>query len=344
MRQTHPEHVFVKQGTHKGWESCQVHNGSLSLVVVPEVGGRIMGMYWRGHNVAFTQPEREGTVENTSAVSDVLAKKREMGFPLWGGEKTWLAPQSRWPDSLPLLDLDSGPYELTIAQSDPYGATVRMTSAICRETGIQISRTISMRGGSSEWRVSHEIVNASASVAEWGIWDVAMLLRPGCVYLPRYQDSQYPGGMKTFSQEGDSLRLRDSVVHTMENIAVVSCKHSRKYKYGVDPANRPHHQQEFSWILGIVEGTGVGLIGYRKHVQLFPDQHYAHGCFAEVYNSAIYPYFELETHGPLVKLSPGARFTLEERHALFDVTKWPENEREVIQLAVAPLSCTSIPL
>ncbi len=181
-------------------------------------------------------------------------------------------------------------------------------------------------------------------MAEWGIWDVAMLLRPGCVYLPRDRDSQYPGGVKTFSQEGESLRVRDSVVHTMENLAMVNCKHPQKFKYGVDAGRRPHHQQEFYWILGIVEGPGVGPIGYRKQVPSFPEKHYAHGCFAEVYNSDIYPYFEMETLGPLVNLSPGARFTLEERHALFDVTKWPEDEREIIQLAVAPLSYPSSPL
>ena len=71
---------------------------------------------------------------------------------------------------------------------------------------------------------------------------------------------------------------------------------------------------------------------------MFSDQSYAHGCFAEVYNSDLYPYFEMETHGPLIKLSPGERFRLEERHALFDVPKWPEDEHDVLQLALGPLS------
>jgi len=331
-------HVSVKTGSYKGWESWQVHNGSLSLIVVPQVGGRIMGMYWRGHNVAFTQPEREGTVENIAVVTDVLAKKREMGFPLWGGEKTWLAPQSHWQDGLPFLDLDSGRYELTVQQSDPSEATIQMTSPICRETGMQITRTITVTGNSHEWRVSHEFLNTTDQTVEWGVWDVAMLLRPGCVYLPTNKESQYPGGVKTFIQEGDSLRLRDSVVQTMGNFAVVSCIHSEKFKYGVDSSPKSLPSPENSWILGIMEVSGLGLVGYRKQVKIFPDQPYAHGCFAEVYNSDIYPYFEMETHGPLVKLNPRERFTIEEQHALFDVSKLPENELDVRQLALSSLS------
>ena len=35
----------------------------------------------------------------------------QLGFVLWGGDKTWLAPQDRWTDGDPFLDLDSGAYD-----------------------------------------------------------------------------------------------------------------------------------------------------------------------------------------------------------------------------------------
>jgi len=75
--------------------------------LVPQVGGRIMGIRWRGHDLSFTQPELEGQVVDVAAVENPSAKKREMGFPLWGGDKTWLAPQTRWTEGAPFLDLDT---------------------------------------------------------------------------------------------------------------------------------------------------------------------------------------------------------------------------------------------
>ena len=84
--------VTLKKSHHKGWDAWQLQCGPLGLILVPQVGGRIMGMLWRGHNLSFTQPEREGQVADLSRIRDVRARKREMGFPLWGGDKTWLAP------------------------------------------------------------------------------------------------------------------------------------------------------------------------------------------------------------------------------------------------------------
>jgi hypothetical protein len=101
-----------------------------------------MAMRWRGHDVAFTQPERHGQTENLTVPFDVHAKKRLLGFPLWGGDKTWLAPQSRWTEGVPFLDLDSGSYETVAEQDGSQRVTVRMISPICRETGMQITRTL----------------------------------------------------------------------------------------------------------------------------------------------------------------------------------------------------------
>src|SRR5262245_3701284 len=120
-----------------------------------------MGIRWRGHDLSFTQPELEGQVVDVAAVEDLSAKKREMGFPLWGGDKTWLAPQTRWTEGAPFLDLNSGAYELAIEQAGPDLARARMTSRVCRETGVQITRTVTMKAGETAWTVDHCLTNGS---------------------------------------------------------------------------------------------------------------------------------------------------------------------------------------
>ncbi len=185
--------VELERASHKGWESWHLRRGPLELVLVPQVGGRIMGMKWQGLDLAFTQPEREGIVEHVGRDGAVRARKRELGFPLWGGDKTWLAPQSRWTDELPFLDLDSGPYDLAIDQATHERVQVSMVSPVCRETGMRITRTVVLSSSDDEWRVIHRLTNASINEVGWGAWDVSMVARPGKVYLPVNPASPYPG-------------------------------------------------------------------------------------------------------------------------------------------------------
>ncbi len=282
-----------------------------------------MGMKWRDQDLSFTLPELEGQVEGLSEVQDVGAKKREMGFLLWGGDKTWLAPQTRWTEGVPFLDLDSGPYDLRVVQAGLEDVVVRMTSRLCRETGVQITRTVKMSSGTQGWIVVHQLLNKSSRDIQWGVWDVSMVLKPGKVYLPRSPASVHPSGVKTFSAEGESVQVRDSVVGELGSLAVINCREPRAFKFGVDA-------QE-GWMLGVVEVAGLGLVGCRKRVPVYPDMRYAHGCVCEVYNSGRYPYLEMEIHGPVVFLRPGVSFELEEKQALFDIPKWPESEDEVRQ-------------
>lgn len=242
--------------------------------------------------------------------------KRDLGFPLWGGDKTWLSPQARWTDGVPFLDLDSGPYELSVIQSDPDAVIVRMSSKVCRETGLQITRTVTMSSQGQEWIVIHALRNRSSLDAHWGVWDVGMVLRPGKAYLPRNPASPYPNGVKTFDEEGESIQVRDKVVEDIGSLAVIECIETKAFKFGVDA--------EEGWMLGVLEVAGLGLVGYRKRVQAYRDRPYGHGCIAEVYNSDRYPDFEMEIHGPVVSLGPGASFELEERQALLDVPRWPQ--------------------
>ena len=324
--------VAIRTVAYQGWQAYRIENGPLALVLVPQIGGRVMSMQWRGHDLSFTQPERRGLLEDVTTVSDVRARKRELGFPLWGGEKTWLAPQPRWVDALPFYDLDSGAYTMAV-EAGPWCVAVRMTSPVCRESGMQITRTVTVTAGSTEWSVKHQFLNASKGEAQWGVWDVSMMLRPGRVYLPTHPESPYSDGIKTFTEEGESAGLRERVLEVWPGLGVISCEKPGKFKYGVEAHDHMAGSVSLGWMLGIMDVTGLGLVAYRKQIPLFAGQPYGHGCFAEVYNSDTYPYFEMETHGPLIKLNPGERFTLEERHALFDVAKWPGDEHDVMKLA-----------
>ncbi len=105
------ETCSLERGSYKGWSSWHITSGPRELVLLPQVGGRLM-MRWKGRDLSFVHPGLAGMVVDLTQVDDRAAKRRELGFPLWGGDKTWLAPQERWLDGVPFLDLDSGGYEL----------------------------------------------------------------------------------------------------------------------------------------------------------------------------------------------------------------------------------------
>ncbi|MFQ5992051.1 MAG: DUF4380 domain-containing protein [Nitrospiraceae bacterium] len=335
--------VLIEQSSYKGWDASRIQNGPLELLLVPQVGGRTMGMRWRGHELAFTQPEREGRTENLSVVRDVRTRKREIGRILWGGDKTWLAPQDRWTDGFPFLDLDSGSYAQQIEQVGNEAVVIRMVSPVDRETGVQISRTLTVLPGSTEWLLTHELHNASSAEVTWGVWDVSMVLRPAKVYLPTCGASQYPGGVRTYPEEGESVQVRDRVVQGLGSLAVITCDRSSKFKFGVGPGTDTGKQQRSpdrlhgkAWMLGILDVKDCGLVAYRKQIPVFDGRPYAHGCIAEVYNSDEYEYLEMEIHGPLVTLRPGQTFEITERQALFEVTQWPTTEAQVLELVSGP--------
>jgi hypothetical protein len=316
--------VHFQHGEYKGWQALWLSRGPLELAVVPQVGGRIMGLRWHGRELFFTQPEREGRVEPVESVTDLHSHKREMGFPLWGGDKTWIGPQDRWTDGVPFLDLDSGSYEMTV-ETDAGEVTVRLRSPVCRETGVQIERRLSLPGVGHNWVVTHSLHNHAEQPVEWALWDVAMVLRPGRVYLPRHPESRFTDGVKNFDNEGQVCPSpQDCALSELGRLAVVTCESQRAFKVGVDATE--------GWMLGVLEPAPNHKVGYLKRFAVEPGLPYPHGCVAEVYNSDRYPYLEMEILAPLARLEPGAVQTLEETQSVFDLPDWPRSVAEVEDL------------
>lgn len=303
--------IQIEQGSYLGWRALWLRGAQFALALVPEVGGRIFGVEWRGQQLGFANPDLAGRVENVAALADVRARKRELGLVLWGGDKTWLAPQSHWTDGAPFLDLDSGAYAVAIEAAPAGSAEVRLTSPVCRESGMQIERLIRVAPGEPGWRVTHQLRNCSSAKVAWAPWIVAMYRRPAQVFLPTRADSAYPEGVKTYPEEGESSDIRGEVVARVGDLARIDCSGNRRFKFGTDAA--------LGTAFAVLEVPGHGRVGIRKQVPTFHPRPYAHGCVAEVFNSEQYPYFELEMHGPVAELAPGEICALEETVRLEDV-------------------------
>ena len=138
--------IAVVARRYKGWSCWFLKNETVELVLVPQVGGRIMGIRWPGHDLSFTQPELEGQVVDVAAVESLSAKKREMGFPLSGRRQDVAGAAARWTEGAPFLELDSGAYELADRASGARHGGVRMTNRVCARPACR-SRALEHEGG-----------------------------------------------------------------------------------------------------------------------------------------------------------------------------------------------------
>jgi len=306
--------VDVERGAVSGWDGWWIRRGPLELGLVPGVGGRLLSLRWRGHELSFVPPAHAGRRPPIAHDVDPAAVKRELGFVHWGGDKTWLSPQERWVEAMPFFDLDSGAYALEVERDDGREARVSMRSPVCREVGAELTRTITVRADAPDFTVEHVLRNASAHAIAWGLWDVHQVNGPGVAYLPRRANSAFRDGVQAYPAEGDSEGARTDVVRLMGDVVAIDCRRPRWFKFGVDA--------DEGWALGLIETAG-GLVGYRKDVPVVAGGVYGHGCVSEVYNSPDQPYFELEAHGPVVTLRPDATTRLVERRHVFDVGAWP---------------------
>ncbi|MEO0489019.1 MAG: hypothetical protein AAFZ49_05600, partial [Cyanobacteria bacterium J06659_2] len=154
--------LSLKYAEYAGWpDALWIEAERLTLMLVPQVGGRVMGLHWYNYPIYWVNPSLGGKPIDVALITPPATAKADLGFLLWGGGKTWLAPQDRWHSGLPFLDLDSGAYRLNVLEEADTQVSVVMTSPICRETGVQLTRTISLGTEVDCWQVTHQMTNCS---------------------------------------------------------------------------------------------------------------------------------------------------------------------------------------
>jgi len=316
--------LTLQEADYKNWQSWQIQKERLTLVLLPQLGGRLMQICWDEYELCFVNPSFYGQVTDTSQITDIPSHKQNMSFPLPGGEKTWLAPQGNWSGGLPIFDLDSGQYTLAIEKESKEEIIISMLSPICRETGMQIQRRLKITASHPGWSIEHTLYNKGDKDARWGIWSVNMIRRPGRVYLKRNPNSPHPQGIKTFANEGESRQIKDQIISTQGDFVIVDCRGDRVFKYGADASS--------SSMLGVVDSKKHGHLAYLMELSQHSSQasDYAHECVFEVYNSPeSLSYFEMEAHAPLVSIPPGRQTTLTIKQDLYSLNKYPETDVEI---------------
>lgn len=281
--------VRIREGTHFGWKCLFLEAGNISVGVAPEIGGRIISFNFNRFELLFVQDEHAGETFDFSGTVDLRAKKLELGHRLWGGDKTWVAPQSAWGEGVPPLELDAGRYEAKRGNN-----FIFMRSPICRETGLRIERKVSLNDDGVLW-LEESFINESNKPMRRGIWNVTQCVRPLDVYLPVHKNE-----LRAYREEGNSVELFCEVVFAENDWSVVKCREALHFKYGGIAKKG---------IIFAVRGLNRSKLVFAKFFETDPMANYAHGSSVEVYNSPTYNYLEIEVHAPIMELGPGEKQT-----------------------------------
>ncbi|MEA3439356.1 MAG: DUF4380 domain-containing protein [Chloroflexota bacterium] len=184
--------TIIEEADFCGWKAVYLRNDLVTLVAVPDIGGRIMAYDLGDYPFLFVDPNLAGKLfsPDENAGDGSLAAWKN-----YGGDKTWPSPQgwdneNQWhgpPDPV----LDTGRYSLVNFGSTGREAFIEMTSPPDLRTGIQITRKATIYSGSTRVVLDLIFKNISDRAVRWSIWDVVQLR----------SDKELADGTRTFEPE-----------------------------------------------------------------------------------------------------------------------------------------------
>jgi hypothetical protein len=194
------EQATAEEVDFQGWKALKLTNGMVTVVAVPDIGGRIIEYKIGGHACLWANPSELGKTY------PLPRTENDRVWRNFGGYTVWPAPQEKWqgpPDPLG-SELDGGKWTGKIISASGRNAEIELRSPEDKVTGLQITRSVKLYGGSSQVRVTERFTNITNGDLEWAMQRVAQVPATGesssrfndksRVYLPLNADSKHAAG------------------------------------------------------------------------------------------------------------------------------------------------------
>lgn len=285
--------VKMEEISYKSWKAVRISNGTVQLIVLTDVGPRIISFGFLGHENEFHEvPEHSGLGGDQT-------------FRVYGGHRLWVSPEiarTYYPDNVPVTVKRHG--EAVVFTAPPESAPPG--------TNLQKEVEINLAESGASVKVTHRIRNAGNEPTEMAPWAISVMAGGGTAILP----------LPPRAPLSPSRLLPEGVfaLWSYTNLADPRWKIGPKY---VRLQQASNCQGVFTEQMGgIFNPFGWGA--YFRHGHLFvkkadvkkqaryPD----FGCNFEVFTDA--HSLELETLGPLRNLEPGGTADHIEQWWLFE--------------------------
>ena len=296
--------VTVECINYRGWQdSYRLTAGAYSLVVVPEIGGRIMEYSLDGRNVIWENPLE------FSQTYPIGSEWRN-----YGGYKTWVSPQDLWgwpPDFM----LDSGKANIEVLQSPKGLPVLKIIGAPSLKSGVFFTKEITLME-SGEVVIKQRMHSISSKVLAYGIWDVTQVRTPCFAAFPLNPNTKFPDGLNYLMSE-----CRNSAQYEFKDgFCIVTYMGER----GDIASDSPG-----PWLIWFKDDLAyVKFFGPTEKDAEYPDS----GCTCEVFTSdRKLGYVEVEILGPVVELQPGAETELIGRWRIFKLSQPVTDSNRVLK-------------
>lgn len=296
------------------WTFQQLHCDDLHLEILPAIGGRLWDVRFQGRSLLFQNRDLLDLPIDLSDLTALPTRSPQFAFPLWGGEKTWIAPDTAWTGGAPYPQLDSGAYQI-VSQSE---RQTELASRVCPISHLSVTRQITLVSG-HEWEIQHTVTNHGSSPRTTGVWSVMMIDTPAKIGVAMPTPKVEP----VFGEAGSCISIAGKNV-------VATCDRLQEFKVGLpnpDGKTLLKCGQDGPWLMCSVpvpQSQGS----------------YAHGQPLEIFNSGDYPYCEAEWHSPARPIVPGETLAFQQRfHAWMN--DCPPAFRDTIGLNEELLTCMS---
>lgn len=168
-----PPRCQVSPVSFEGWSAQQISNHWLRLIIVPQLGGRVMQVTFGGHDFLFVNPKFKGKYIPPAEAND--------GWINYGGDKIWPMPEGDQDEHHWVLKsdaLDDGEYQLRVL-SQGERCSVLLQGPPDPTTGLQYARKISVNADSPVISfhavmkniANHPIIWSVQSVSQYNLAD-----------------------------------------------------------------------------------------------------------------------------------------------------------------------------
>lgn len=169
----------ISKATYFDRPAYRLTDGKTEAIIVPGIG-RIM-RYGKvgGPNLLWNSPTSKGI---------------NWGWLNYGGDKTWLSPQTDWPIWLgsvwpPDKALDGSPHEIEVLS----GGKLRLTTPLSPAVGMRISRTLYFNEA-GELVIEQMAVKEKGAPVRAGLWSITQSVPGDAIFLPVNPESAYKNG------------------------------------------------------------------------------------------------------------------------------------------------------
>ena len=291
--------IKIEKIDYHGWpNSRRLANDHLELVVTTDVGPRLI-------HFGFIDQENEFVT-----VADTLGKSGGSEWRLYGGHRFWHAPEhpqrTYYPDNEPVAFED-------------LGDAVRLTQQTESTTGIQKEIDIQLDPFDDRVQVTHRLINHNMWAVELAPWALSVMAPGGTGILPlpprkAHQESLLPANtlaMWSYTDMADPRWTWGKRVILLRQ----------------DPQNHAPQKIGSSGLEGWLAYARLGHLFVKFFDRLpgarYPDLNSSVELFTNEMN------LEVETLGPLTKISPGSAVSHTETWFLLSGIPQPQSEAEV---------------